>query len=505
MNRVLAGAVLCVLAASLTAQPSVILVNGKVWTGDKSRPWAEAVAIKGETIAAVGSSAEIRALADEKKTRVIDARGRVVVPGINDAHVHPSAGMSSFELPLELDAKWPDVVAALAFTLDETPADLWIRGTLGPALAVDASITRQKLDEIAKDRKVVLTSFTGHGTVVSSSAMQALGIARDAKDPAGGWYGRDANGDVNGRLFEYAGFAAARKFADMASAEEVGTAIETLNTEALRYGITSVQAMPLMSPEIFERTLRHANVPLRVRQISVPMSMSRPWLQKNGAVKWILDGTPIEQGAALREAKYEDGGQGRENFPDLTPLVALAADNNQQLLLHASGDRTVASALNAIAKRPLNRPRIEHGDGMHPDLFPLAKQTGAIVVLNPSHFPFSGFYPGKGYTPSLSLVKAGIPIAIGSDGPMNPWLNVMFAVARQDQPGEALSVDEALRAYTAGSAYAEMTEATKGKIAPGYLADLAILSQDIFKVPVHALPETKSQLTMIGGKVVYEE
>lgn len=505
MNRVLAGAALCLAAVSLTAQPSVILVNGKVWTGDKARPWAEAVAIKGETIAAVGSNAEIRALADEKKTRVIDARGRVVVPGINDAHVHPSSGMPSFEVPLELDAKWPDVVAALSFTLDETPADLWITGTLGPALAADSSITKEKLDEVAKDRKVILTSFTGHGTVVSSAAMQALRIARDAADPAGGWYGRDANGDVNGRLYEYAGFAAARRFADMASADELSAAVETLNTDALRYGITSVQAMPLMSPEIFEKALRAADIPLRVRQISLPMSLSRPWLQKNGAVKWILDGTPIERGAALREAKYEAGGQGRENFSDLAPLVAMAADNNQQLLLHASGDRTVASALNAIAKHPLNRPRIEHGDGMHADLFPLAKQTGAIIVVNPSHFPFSSFYPGKGYMPSLSLLKAGIPIAIGSDGPMNPWLNVMFAIARQDQPGESLSVDEALRAYTAGSAYAEMTEATKGKIAPGYLADLAVLSQDIFKVPVHALPETKSQLTMIGGKVVYEE
>lgn len=506
MNRVLLGAALCLVVASLSAQPSVIIVNGKVWTGEKSEPWAEAIAIKGETIAGVGSNAEIRALAHQKKTRVIDARGRVVVPGINDAHMHPSSGMNGFALSLEMDAKSPDLVAALTSALDETSADLWITGTLGPALAADPTITKQKLEEIAPGRKVFLTSFTGHGAVLSASALQALRIARDATDPEGGWYERDANGDVNGRIFEYAQYAADRRFADMASGEELRDAITSLSDQAVRFGITSVQAMTFGSEATYEKALRDANIPLRVRLISFPTSTSRPWLQKNGALKWILDGTPIERGAALREAKYEAGGQGRENFADLAPLVAMAADNNQQLLLHASGDKTVASALNAIAKRPLVRPRIEHGDGLQPDLFPLAKQTGAIVVVNPSHFPFRGFYPKQGsYMPALSLLKAGIPLAIGSDGPMNPWLNVMFAVAREDQPAEALSREDAVRAYTAGSAYAEMTEATKGKIAPGYLADLAILSQDVFKVPVQALPETKSQLTIIGGKIVYEE
>jgi len=510
MKRMLVGAVLCLAATVLAAQPSapasIVIVNGKVWTGDKAKPWAEAVAITGESITAVGSNAEVRARAGEK-TRVIDAAGRVVVPGINDAHMHPASGMPAFMLSLDENAKWSDVVAALSGGLDETPKDLWITGALGPALAADPSITKQKLDEAAPGRKIILSSFTGHGAILSSAAQQALGIARDAKDFDGGWYGRDANGDVNGRVFEYAHYAVDRKFADMASSEELAGAIANLNDEALRYGITSVQAMTPTSEAAYEKALREAKVPLRVRLMSLPLDMkSKPWLQKNGAIKFILDGTPIERGAALRTAKYEGGGQGRENFADLAPLVAMAVDNNQQLLVHASGDKTVASALNAFAKAKLNRPRIEHGDGMQPDLFPLAKQTGAVVVVNPSHFPFRGAYPKEGsYMPAQSLVKNGIPLAIGSDGPLNPWLNLMFATDRGDQPAEALSREEALRAYTAGSAYAEMTETTKGKIAPGFLADLAILSQDVFKVPVGALPETRSQVTIIGGKVVYEE
>ena len=511
MKRMLVGAVLCLAATVLAAQPSapasIVIVNGKVWTGDKAKPWAEAVAITGESITAVGTNAEIRARAEEKKTRVIDAAGRVVVPGINDAHLHPASGMPAFSLSLDENAKWSDVVAALSSGLDETPADLWITGSLGPGLAADPSITKQKLDAAAPGRKIILTSFTGHGAILSSAALQALGVARDAKDFDGGWYGRDANGDINGRIFEYAQYAVDRKFADLASADELAGAVTNLNDEAVRYGITSVQAMTVTSEAAYEKALRDANIPLRVRLISFPVDPKRkPWLQKNGALKWILDGTPIESGAALRTAKFEGGGQGRENFADLAPLVAMAVDNNQQLLLHASGDKTVASALNAIAKTKLNRPRIEHGDGMQADLFPLAKQTGAIVVVNPSHFPFRGTYPKEGvYMPAQSLVKNGIPLAIGSDGPLNPWLNLMFATDRGDQPAEALSREEALRAYTAGSAYAEMTETTKGKIAPGFLADLAILSQDIFKVPVGALPETRSVLTVIGGKVVHEE
>lgn len=511
MKRMLVGAVLCVAATVLAAQSSapasIVIVNGKVWTGDKAKPWAEAVAITGETITAVGSNAEIRARAEEKKTRVIDAAGRVVVPGINDAHMHPSSGMPRFELSLDENAKWSDVALALSSGLDETAKDVWITGSLGPGLAGDPSITRQKLDEAAPGRKIVLTSFTGHGAVLSTAAMQALGLARDAKDFDGGWYGRDANGDLNGRVFEYAQYAVDRKLADMASAEELAGAITNLNDEAVRHGITSVQAMTISSEATYEKALRDAKIPLRVRLMSLPIDLKgKPWLQKNGAIKFILDGTPIERGAALRTAKWEGGSQGRENFASLEPLVAMAVDNNQQLLLHASGDKTVASALNAIAKTKLNRPRIEHGDGMQPDLFPLAKQTGAVVVVNPSHFPFRGAYPKEGlYMPAQSLVKNGIPLAIGSDGPLNPWLNLMFATARDDQPAEALSREEALRAYTYGSAYAEMTETTKGKIAPGFLADIAILSQDIFKVPVNALPETRSQLTIIGGKVVFEE
>ena len=506
MKRTLVTVLLGLAASVVGAEPNLIIINGRVWTGDSSKPWAEGVAITGEKIAQVGSTAEIAALKGET-TKVIDAGGKLVIPGINDAHVHPSSGMATFELPLDLNAKWDDVAAAIASTLEETPADLWITGTLGPAMANDPSITRQKLDQLAPKRKIMLTSFTGHGKVLSSAAMDALRVGERTPDPTeGGWYGRDANNELTGRVFEYVQFALDRRFADMASNEALDAAVTNLSNEAIRYGITSIQAMPITSEPEFEKAVRRTGIPLRVRLISFPLNLAHdPWVQKNGALKYILDGTPIERGAALRTATYDGGGKGRENFRDLTPMVNRAAESGQQLLLHASGDKTVASALEAFAKKPLNRPRLEHADGLLPDLFPLAKKTGAIAVVNPSHFPFRSFYPKTApYMPALSLLKNGIPLAIGSDGPLNPYLNIMFATARDDMPTEALSREEALRAYTSGSAYAEMTETSKGKIAPGYLADIAVLSQDIFKVPVDALPGTHSVVTIIGGKVVHE-
>ena len=488
-------------ATAAIAAPSIVLVSGKVFTGDTAKPWAEAVAIEGNRITAVGTNAEVRALADAK-TRVIDAGGRVVIPGINDAHAHPGFATQVFGIDRGFDPKRADIEPAIVNAIDETPGDIWILGTIGPSILSDPTVNAQSLDKLAGNRPVMLSMWTGHGAILNTAAMKALGVASDATDPRGGWYGRDASGRLDGRVFEYAQYPLHRKLADMAIDEDLVDSIRTMSEEAIAFGITSVQAMPSGKESRFADALSRANVPLRVRIIDLLDHGD----VKTDAVKWIADGTPLERNAALRKSKYEGGGQGRENFPDVAPMVRAAADAKQQILIHAVGDRTVESALKAFAKHPSQRPRIEHGDGLQRDLFPLAKQTGAVVVQNPSHFSARPFFPADGdYQLVRSIVKAGIPLAIGSDGPMNPYLNIMWATQRRDAPAEALTVEEAVRAYTFGSAYAEMKEKQKGTIAPGMLADLAVLSQDIFKVPASALPETRSVLTMIDGKVVFSE
>lgn len=487
------------------AEPSLVIVNGKVWTGDPAKPAAQAIAISGNQIVAVGSDSEIRAMvSDPKKTQVIDADGRRVIPGINDAHTHPPSGMTGYAISTDFDAKWSDIAAAIAGAIDETPAELWITGTLGPSAINDKNITRDALDRVAKGRKVMLTGFTGHGMVLSTAGMDALRIAPDVKDPNGGWYERDANGKLNGRVYEYAEWDLDRRFADMAGEDELLGAIRAFSDEAVSYGITSVQAMTMTSEEKYAAAVAKSDAPLRFRVMSFPSSDTNVWKGAN-ALKWILDGTPIERNAALRTAKYADGSQGRSNFKDITPLVQMAVANKQQLLVHAAGDKTVADALNAIAKTSLQRARIEHADGLQSDLVPLAKRTGVIAVLNPTHFPFRDAYPKGEYMPAASLVKAGIPIAIGSDGMLNPYLNIAIASARPDQPRESLSREEVLRAYTSGSAFAEMMETKKGKIAPGMLADVAVLSQDILDPAVQSLEDTRSVVTIIDGKVVYQQ
>jgi predicted amidohydrolase YtcJ len=487
------------LTLAAAAEPTIVLHSAKVFTGDPARPTAQAVAIEGNRIAAVGTNEEIRRLAGPK-TQVIDAGGRVVIPGINDAHVHAGWAVSVFGIDRGLDPSRADIEAAIANAIDETPSDLWIVATIGPTILMDPNVNGDSLEKTARGRKVMLSSFTGHGAILSTSAMKALGVAADAKDPRGGWYGRDAGGRLDGRVFEYAQYPLHRAIADMASDDELTTNVRAMSEEALALGITSVQVMPSGKEQRFADVVAREKIPLRVRVIDF---LDHGDVRAD-AVKWILDGTPVEGGAALRTAKYPAGGQGRENFEDLAPIAKAAADAKKQLLVHAVGDRTVEDALKAFAKFPtLQRPRIEHGDGLQSDLFPLAVRTGTIVVQNPAHFMFRDRFPKGEYALFKSIQKAGIPIAIGSDGPINPYLNILWATNRPDLPAEALTREEAVRAYTSGSAYAEMREKEKGTIAPGMLADLAVLSQDIFTVPAAKLPETVSVLTIVDGKVAH--
>jgi predicted amidohydrolase YtcJ len=153
---------------------------------------------------------------------------------------------------------------------------------------------------------------------------------------------------------------------------------------------------------------------------------------------------------------------------------------------------------------PAERVRIEHADGLLPEFDTQARNLGVVAVLNPSHFFARSLFPAGQFSRAKSLLTAGIPIAIGSDGPLNPWLNVMLAVNRRDIQSEALTREEAVAAYTLGSAFAEK-QPDKGMLAPGKLADLAVLSQDIFTVPVTALPDTRSLVTIIGGKIMLDE
>lgn len=511
------------LAAFAQSAPDLIIHHARVYTADPAHRWAEAVAIRGNRIAAVGTNAEITALAGNA-TRRIDAAGKLVVPGFNDAHTHQGPRPGGISIASANDAKWELVSAAVAGAADEAPEDVWIYGTIGPQILADPAVTAQALDKASGRRKVVLESFTGHGLIFSTAAMKALGIRSDAADPAGGWFDRDASKQLTGKAFEYAGWNALRSLAEKTAADDAADQLRSYADGALGYGVTSIQNMSLLGAGKYETLLRHHPAPLRVRIIRFPMTTAagrdaregsdlpathreRPLSVING-VKWILDGTPGEQGAAVRTKYPNSEASGRLDFPpeEIRAILKEAYDSREPLLLHVAGDRTAATVLEAMrAIGPAEewrkrRVRFEHGDGLLPDLIPAAKDLGIVVVVNPTHLVAKPLYPAGAFLPMKSLVKAGIPIAIGSDGTPNPGRDISLALGAG---AEALTREEAVDAYTRGGAYAEFAENDKGTIAAGKLADLAMLSQDIFTVAPAELPATRSVLTIVDGKIVW--
>ena len=522
-------AAFCLLLASADAAAiDTILHNGKLWTGNPAQPSATAIAIDDGRIVAVGDDASILKIATGD-TRRIDLKGRRVVPGINDAHTHLTTGLHSIDLKIDRSGGSDAVRQAIAG--QPKTGDHWITADIGMDVLADPSMRRRQLDALQPERPVVLTGWTGHGALLNSAALHAMGLS-PARVPAGGWLGRDAHGDADGRVYEYAQWSARTQLPPRP--DRLREVIAADSTMLLKLGITSIQNMAIGTPlPAFIDAWQDTRTPLRLRAIRTPLALqpgeapehldlsardpARPAITVSGT-KWILDGTPMERGAAMRPA-YPDGSHGRLNFSqrEIEALLREIFTRGDQALLHVSGDATLATVLDAMqavgsadAWRAM-RPRIEHGEGLAPDLVERARNFGIVLVQNPSHFMLppaeSAFMQAHDLQPLAGVLADGIPLALGSDGPPSPWLNMMFAVAPASRPEQALTREQALRAYTSGSAYAEFSEHEKGKLARGYLADMAVLSQDVLDdaVPLQALPGTTSLLTMINGEVAWRD
>jgi len=525
----------CAMPSAAAEAPDLILAGGKVFTADPARPWAEAVAIAGERIVAVGRSAEVRPLAGSA-TRVIELQKRVVVPGFNDAHAHvgPGSGPGVSLSFASNDPPLADVLKALATEAARAPAGTWLRGDIGVRVLDDPAATRATLDPLTPNHPVLLVAWTGHGGLLNTAALRALGVADDEPDPPGGWFGRvRGTSQLSGIAHEYALIRLKRRLGERVGHGDAVASVRGYVEQALKLGITSVQDMgtALPAPALAD-LLREAGAPLRWRVIRFAMeppsaddaAEGKGRDDKTGVVvwgrKWVLDGTPVERLAATRRP-YADrpAWTGRLDFPaeEIRAAVEHARRDREQVLFHVVGDAAAAAALSALETaggpevwRPL-RPRFEHADGLAPDLVTRAAALGVTVVQNPSHlalpevmFARFGYENMAGFQPMKSLLAAGVPLALGSDGPPSPFLNILFAVTHPTNRREALTREQAIAAYTRGSAFAEFAEAEKGTLAPGMLADLAVLSQDVFTVEEGRLPETTSVLTVIGGRVVYD-
>ncbi|MFT3976667.1 MAG: amidohydrolase [Sphingomonas bacterium] len=534
-------------AASASRAPYLILFNGRIFTADPARLHAEALAIRGERITAVGSNATVKRLADAH-TRLVDLGGRTVIPGLNDAHAHLGIWPADevFVDTAGYDPGWPELREALRKAEAQAPMGAILSGTIGTTIFYDPAIDRAALDAAMPDHPVVLGTFDSHAVILNSAALRKLGIGEDVADPASGRFERDGKGRLTGVAREYAAWGVVgRRLGAATSDGDAAAALGTQLDRAARYGITSIQDMPTDADA--DRTVRLlVMVPTRIRVRVTRMNPTGPagpdYREEASAsarllpliavtgTKWVLDGVVFEgtltprQNAAV-SAATAGGPYGFAGLPPLfTPSVleAMLRDSlrhDYQLQFHVFGRPAAAELLDALERTggrrtwARRRLRIEHGDGLTPDLIARAKAYGLIVSQQGTHLGIAQIDPGLDARfldrlradkaqPLRSLLAAGIPLALGSDGPLNPWLGVLGAVAHPDRPDEAITREQALIAYTYGSAYAEFAEKDKGTLMPGKLADLAVLSQDIFAVPPDALPKTRSMLTLVGGRVV---
>lgn len=522
----------------------IIFHGGKVFTATPDAPWAEGVVVRGGRIRAVGTSAEVLAYSDARSI-VYDLGGRVLVPGFNDAHVHPVVPMTAYPHAVRVndardfipgpgpsDAEMLDLIEAAA---GASPPGTWIFGAIGSAVLENPAVDRFLIDTRVDAHPVLLHGWSGHGMILNSAALRALGIGDEEPDPFGGSYGRVPGTDtVNGIVHEYAAWRVYRHFFDRMTDAELAAAYRQAAAAAAAMGYTSVQEIPVgLQQARLMRVLDLAQVRIRWRVGCVPFELDEACggraaspLVTSGGLKWIGDGTPIERLAALHDDYLDDpGNRGHYNF-GAAALAAIVdrsrrgAGPERQLMVHAVGDRAVDLTLDAIehaapeAAWRARRPRLEHGDLILPEDFDRVRRHGVVVVQNPTHFGLAEVIHGR-WRPDLaaqahpqrSLLEAGIPYAIGSDAVGSvglPGLDLLLASAHPVRPSEGIGLEDALVAYTAGGAFAEFQEGIKGTLAPGQRADLAVLSQDITAVPPPALPATVSVLTMVDGVVVHD-
>jgi len=525
-----------VAARSQQAAPDLVMLNGKIFTSDAAHPYVQALAIRGERITATGDSAKIRAMAGPD-TKQIDLGGRIVIPGINDAHNHISISPPNrMDLELKsLDPDWPEMKAAIAAALPKVPKGTLIQGEIAGKIFHDLSVNRDTLDQVAPNNPVLLESL--HAWIVNSAALAQFGIRENQPDPLGGRYERSPDGRLTGVIREYALEQVWRNQSNQTSEADALRELRVTFSTAVKWGITTIQDMENdMPPDRCIALLEKIPVPIRVRVIRMPgttpagrdIQEGRPAPRSSNRLitvsgtKWVLDGTPLEGTFAPRndQATLEYVIMHEQmTFPhtELAAMLRETLHDHDQLMLHVSAYPPAAAMLSAMQSAggaqvwAKLRVRFEHGDSLTPDLIPRVKEMGIVVVQNPVHLAGGDVIPNISSIleklkaqPLRSLLAAGIPVAFGSDGSPNPYLNIMFASLDPDRPSEAITREQAVIAYTLTSAYAEFAEKDKGSLEPGKLADLAVLSQDVFTVDPSELPKTQSVLTMVGGKVVYD-
>jgi predicted amidohydrolase YtcJ len=556
---------LCTLGVQAQEQPvkpkaDVIFTHGNVYTGVpvmsafKAIKRAEAIAVRGDRIQAVGENTEILKLRGPD-TQVIDLAGHFVMPGINDAHAHlEDGGFDRMNVDLTGVKSLDEFRERIRAKVEAAAPGDWILGggwdeNLWPVKALPS---RWDIDEITTSHPVFLQRVDGHIGVANSRALQLASITIASRDPKGGKIDRDANGQPTGILRETARQALTDAIPPPTH-DKRRQAMELALEEAAQYGITSVQDNSTWEDfQILEEIEKDGKLTARISEwlpFDQPLDHLDTMRKEHpasdnmlhtGMLKAFLDGSLGSHTAALIDPYADDpknSGLPRYDAPKLNDMAKERMLAGYQLGFHAIGDAAAQMALNAFAEgekaakekkvKAANggddyRLRIEHAQVVTPLQIVKFRDLKVIASMQPAHvitdMPWAEARLGpKRAAHSYAwaeFLKRGVTVAFGSDhpfGPVSPFLGLYAATTRTSEdgkheyyPDQKISMDQAIAAYTTGSAFAEFAEKEKGLIAPGMLADFVVLDRDVTAIVPQKLLQTKVLRTVVGGKTVYE-
>jgi predicted amidohydrolase YtcJ len=532
-----------------------VIVNARIYTVNAKQPWAEALAIRGDKVLAVGSAKEI-AVYRGASTKVMDAQGKLVLPGFTDCHIHFMDGSLGLT---QVDLNGTKSVAEIQKRVKEYavahPKEEWIEGmgwlysTFGPAALPD----KKFLDEVVPDRPVYLHAYDGHSSWANSKALALAGITRETADPPGGKIVRDAKGEATGALKESAGNLVA-KVMPKPTHEERLAELRLGMREANKFGLVRVHSagQDFEWLDLYNELRQKQELSLRfyIAYFLDPPELRPDDIEKieqarrtyhddwisGGVVKTMLDGVIEAHTAAMLAPYSDDPEQAGKLFWEPAKYQQAITELDRrglQIFTHAIGDKSVRLALDAYQQAAETnhsrgaRPRIEHIETISVQDIPRFGKQGVIASFQPLHaYPNENVLhvwarnAGPERTQRAwvwhSIESTGGVLAFGSDWPvvtLNPWPGVQNALTRKTREGdpldgfvpqERISLEDAIKAYTLGAAFAGHREKTEGSIEPGKLADLIVLSQDLFTIEPSKVADTEVLLTMIGGKIVYQ-
>src|SRR5437588_10139755 len=536
----------------------LVFINGNIYTVKEKQPHAEAVVVKGDRIIFVGSNAAVKKY-EGANTRIVDLHGSTMVPGMTDAHYHfIGVGQREMNLNLEGITNLEDFLAKVKARVDKAKPGEWVtgRGWIETFWKPPVFPTRWDLDKVSPNNPVILGRADGHGAVVNSAALKLAGIDRNTPNPFGGEISKDKNGEPNGMLLDHAQGLVRSRVPPEAAADSEKAAVAA-DQRSIMLGWCEVQdpGGSWNDVDVYRKLYQQGKLKVRIYKAVYGPGPEADRLLREGAqiglfdhhltvrsIKVVSDGALGSRGAAML-APYSDkpdtSGFLTVEAEALRPMLISALKQGTQVETHAIGDRANRFMLDEYerafksvpaAERKIAEPRWrnEHSQIVNPADLPRFSKLGVIPSMQPSHAIGDLFFAGRrigmerlqGAYAWQTLIKSGMPVAGGSDAPVErgePMIEFYAAVARKPLPAraqgvslegwhpeEAMTREQALKAFTLWAAYAAFEEDMKGSISAGKLADFTVLSADIMKIPEPEILKTKNVMTIIGGQVVYE-